>query len=102
MKFRILRILGDTLILSNSTYRGLYREEPLYCVENELYLFWDWYATEASDGGYVSDEIKAFKLIETYAKTGKNYETIRIEDEESNTSDGFLGIDIVRKEDILY
>lgn len=94
MKFRIL---GDTLISSNSTYRGLYREEPQYCTENELYLLWDWYATEAGDGGYVTDEIKAFKLIETYAKTGKDFEIIRIEDEELNTSDGFLGIDICTK-----
>jgi len=65
MKFRIL---GDSIITSNSAYKGLYREEPIYIEDDELYPFWDWYATEAGDGGYISDIEKAKKLVEMYAK----------------------------------
>lgn len=92
-----IRILGDTIISSNSAYRGLYREEPIYRKEHELYCFWDWYATEAGDGGYISDVVKASRLVETYAKNGMCYEIIRIEEEEVNTVDCFLGIDICTK-----
>jgi len=37
MKFRIL---GDSIITSNSAYKGLYREEPIYIEDDELYPFW--------------------------------------------------------------
>jgi len=36
MKFRIL---GDSIITSNSAYKGLYREEPIYIEDDELYPF---------------------------------------------------------------
>lgn len=90
MKFRIL---GD-VFTSNKTYRGLYREEPQYSDEQDLYAFWDWYASEAGDGGFVTDVKKASSLIKSYADNGMSYEIIRIEDEEIETRDCFLGIDI--------
>lgn len=92
-----IRILGDVFISSNSSYRGLYREEPQYSDEQELYTFWDWYASEAGDGGYIADVKKASRLVNSYAKNGMSYEVIRIEDEEINTIDCFLGIDICTK-----
>jgi len=94
MKFRIL---GDSIITSNSAYKGLYREEPIYIEDDELYPFWDWYATEAGDGGYISDIEKAKKLVEMYAKKGIYYEIIRIEEQEISTKNCFLGIDICTK-----
>lgn len=92
-----IRILGDTYITSNTAYRGLYREEPQYKEEQELFAFWDWYASEAGNGGYVSDVEKANKLVNSYANHGLNYDIIRIEEEEISTNDYFLGIDICSK-----
>ena len=92
-----IRILGDRIIQSNKTYRGLYREEPRYMEEQELHVLWDWYASEAGDGGYIYDIEKAKKLVNTFARNSIRYEIIRIEMETITSNNIFLGIDICTK-----
>lgn len=92
-----IRILGEKIIESDKPYRGLYREEPQYVEDEQILPYWNWYATEAGDGGYVRNVEKAAQLIEAYEKIGLDYEMVFVENEKINTKKGYLGIDICTK-----
>ena len=96
------RILGEPMEFSYSNYKGLYREEPIYINEvnndeqKKLAEYWEWYATEAGDGGYVTDLSRAIELVKAYKLLlDKDYEVIKFS-QSSNQLYGeeLLGIDI--------
>lgn len=96
------RILGEPIESSYSNYKGLYREEPIYLNEvnnkeqKNLAKHWEWYATEAGDGGYVTDLSRVIELIKAYKLLlDKDYEVIRFSLSSNQLyGEEFIGIDI--------
>jgi len=90
-----IRILGENMDnCSNKNYRGLYREEPRYIEDDDILKHWNWYATEAGDGGYITDVEKSIELIKEYRNKGIIYEMVFIESKECESDKSFLGIDV--------